>query len=241
MARVRQSRQYIFSTLRNYALDNEKMKRILLENSSSNLGLSWLTDILWQNRSTLIRTVGLGIGRVLSLSSSGAEFLTSNRKTNQIFWLKIVSILMDRTECSNARSESANIMTNLLKSSIADARSWYGPALVEPVSGILVDGEGALFNFLEQTRLDRELVDILQTFAVQHSPKWQNSSNSIDDNSHSHLSFPGNQTDNSTLNNEITEKSTNAIANFNDNDVFGIESSTTPVLITSIHKLLLGF
>ena len=127
---------------------------------------------------------------------------------------KIASIFLDRTECPNARSESANIMANLLRISMDNRNSWYGPTFIEPVSKLLVDGEGALYKFLDQVQLDREIVDIYQTTSIQHSSMRQYQSESCNDVSQSistlhpsTVSFSGNH-DNAEISSSTTILST---------------------------------
>ena len=229
------SSKIIRKVLEMYSMDDEKTKRIILESFNGIRKLNWLFTALWQNRNTYIRTLGLSISNVLSYSVSGSEYLTSNKNSNESFWLRQVSVFLDRTECPNARSESLNTMTDLLKRSAEDSKKWFGPTFVEPVSKLLVDGEGALFQFFDRLNLHREIIDIFQTFASQHSPKLLRDLNTVDEsviphsNSESQVSFDGN------VYTKMSDKSSTGNSQLN---FVTLESPITPSLITSILKLL---
>ena len=222
----------IHSMLKTFSHESEKIKRIILESFQVNGKTSWLFDILWQNRSPFVRTVGLSIGSVLSLSSSGADFLTCSRMSNEAFWLKIASIFLDRTECPNARSESINIMINLLKLSAEDKKYWYGPTFVEPVSKMVLDGEGALYNFFDHTRLDREISDIYRTFSTIHTLNKFQSERFRENGYHKSLSYAEN-----IESNDLSINSTDAMS-LSKTNLIWMESSINPNLITTLHKLL---
>ena len=222
----------IKAILINYSANNDKSKRIILESFSGSNKLKWLVDNLWKNRNTLTRTLGLSIGNILSFSRSGCEFITSNGKSNESFWLRLVSVFLDRTECPNARSESLNTMNNMLKRSMEDKSTWYGPTFVEPVSKLLVDGEGALFQFFDKLKLDREINDIFQAFSSQHCPKSHGQFSTINE---SDMVYQGllvkASLDNGSIITEISDKSSTSASGIN---VLHLESSITPKLITSI-------
>ena len=225
----------IRTVIKSYSVDNDKTKCIILDSFSGNNKLKWLVDTLWQNRNTLVRTVGLGISNTLSHSRSGSDFLTCNGQSNESFWLRLVSIFLDRTECPNARSESINTMTNMIKRSLEDKLIWHGPTFVEPVSKLLVDGEGALFHFFDRLNVHREIVDILQAFSFQHCHKWPKQLEPINDSDMPHSeSYDKERVNND---NSFTEMSNRSSEGSCTNFVY-VESSVTPNLITAIIKLL---
>ena len=162
--------------------------------------LDWLQKIV-VNRDASIRTLGFQIIATLASSIDGALLLTTSNQNS--IWNQLIDVVLDGSECCQARENAMIALTNLLKLSVNKNTVWFGPIM--KVAGIKLTGEASMASFFVSVQFEETLSRLYKSFSQKHCNTL--SSNTITEESIRQTSVTSNSIQDES---EILEDPTNA-------------------------------
>ena len=96
----------------------------------------------------------------------GLQLVLENVECLSVEWSDVLSVALDVLECSHVRYLAFQLMSHLVSRQNDDEVRWTGPTFVENVSGIEIDGEGALAHLFQRLHVATEMSHWLSPFST---------------------------------------------------------------------------